>query len=179
MQHLCGIIVHNSCHPYPFGHISHALCFSGLLLPRLLLHPAHGHWPRLLRQPLPPVVAGWLCRHLHPPGSPPAGNVFVTVGCHFQSRHCLMCLLDMSCSCAHMRHVTTYHSVHVCVASFQSRCLHVVISQPDKSSSRSVASSLVGIHAPAWNITCLPLVSTHPHHHPMVHHQKPPLPCSH
>jgi hypothetical protein len=45
---------------------------AGLLLPRLLLHPAHGHRPRLLRQPLPPVVAGWLRRHLHPPGSPPA-----------------------------------------------------------------------------------------------------------
>jgi len=45
---------------------------AGLLVPRLLLHPAHGHRPRLLRQPLPPVVAGWLRRHLHPPGPPPA-----------------------------------------------------------------------------------------------------------
>ena len=45
---------------------------AGLLVPRLLLHPAHGHRPRLLRQPVPPVVAGWLGGHLHPPGSPPA-----------------------------------------------------------------------------------------------------------
>ena len=47
-------------------------CVAGLLVPRLLLHAAHGHRPRLLRQPLPPVLAGRLRRHLHPPGSPPA-----------------------------------------------------------------------------------------------------------
>ena len=45
---------------------------AGLLVPRLLLHPAHGHRPRLLRQPLPSVVAGWFRRHLHPSGPPPA-----------------------------------------------------------------------------------------------------------
>ena len=45
---------------------------AGLLVPCVLLHAAHGHRPRLLRQPLPPVVAGWFRRHLHPAGSPPA-----------------------------------------------------------------------------------------------------------
>ncbi|KAJ1495610.1 hypothetical protein T484DRAFT_1875795, partial [Baffinella frigidus] len=49
-----------------------ALLPARLLVPRLLLHPADGHRPGLLRQPLPPVVAGWLRGHLHPPGPAPA-----------------------------------------------------------------------------------------------------------
>ena len=69
---------------------------AGLLVPRVLLHAADGHRPRLLRQPVPAVVAGWLRRHLHPPGPPPADlrlprQLSCTLCSHYQEMQGFYC----------------------------------------------------------------------------------------